>query len=378
MRRHYLDNIRWATVISVVVYHMLFMYNSVGISVGTFATDDRNPQDALLYLLYPWFMLILFIVAGVSSRISLERKTIRQFIRSRTDKLLVPSTLGLFVWCWAQGWISMRITSAGGVETLPDGIPAPIQYIIMVLSGISVLWFIQLLWVFSIVIALIHRLEKGKLYELCGRINTPVLVLFVVPLFFAGLVLNTPMITVYRFGYYGFGFLLGYFVFAHEEVIDRLRKYRFVFLPAAVVLGAVYTFMYFGQNYADAWQYPEVINSVPAVAFAWTAILAIFACAREWFDNETRFTSFMAKKSFGMYMFHYIGISAAALALCGFTGLPLVVRYAAVLICGLAAGLVLPEIVSRIPVIRYLVMGIRKPKKEKSKEKAKEEAKEKA
>ena len=32
MRRHYLDNIRWATVALVVVYHVLFMYNGEGIA----------------------------------------------------------------------------------------------------------------------------------------------------------------------------------------------------------------------------------------------------------------------------------------------------------------------------------------------------------
>ena len=29
MRKHYLDNIRWATVLLVVLYHAIFMYNHV-------------------------------------------------------------------------------------------------------------------------------------------------------------------------------------------------------------------------------------------------------------------------------------------------------------------------------------------------------------
>ena len=28
MRKHYLDNIRWMTVILVVVYHVIYMYNA--------------------------------------------------------------------------------------------------------------------------------------------------------------------------------------------------------------------------------------------------------------------------------------------------------------------------------------------------------------
>ena len=40
----------------------------------------------------------------------------------------------------------------------------------------------------------------------------------------AAQILNTPVVVVYRFGYYGAAFLLGYFVFSHDEVIARLKK----------------------------------------------------------------------------------------------------------------------------------------------------------
>ena len=29
MRRHYLDNIRWMTVVLVVIYHVVYMFNGV-------------------------------------------------------------------------------------------------------------------------------------------------------------------------------------------------------------------------------------------------------------------------------------------------------------------------------------------------------------
>ncbi len=361
MRRHYLDNIRWVTVLLVVLYHVIFMYNGIGLAVGTLpVSEGSHYRDAVLYLLYPWFMLILFIVAGVSSRLYLEKHTVKEFVRSRTDKLLVPSTLGVLAWGWAQGYVSMKMSElTGGAVDLAQA-PAPIRYLILCLSGTSVLWFAQLLWFFSIVLALIRKLEKGKLYELCKKANFPVMLLLGAAVFGAGFLFNTPMITVYRFGYYGIGFLLGYFVFAHEEVIDRLRRYRFVLAPSALALGILYTVMYFGQNYADASAHIEVINSVPAVLYAWAAVLAIFACAKEWGNVDNSVTRFMTKRSFGMYVFHFFGISGAALLLYMYTDLPVAVRCVIVGIAGLLAGFVLPEIIGRIPVLRYLILGIRK------------------
>ena len=34
MRKYYLDNIRWVTVVLVVIYHVLYMFNGEGILGG--------------------------------------------------------------------------------------------------------------------------------------------------------------------------------------------------------------------------------------------------------------------------------------------------------------------------------------------------------
>jgi fucose 4-O-acetylase-like acetyltransferase len=97
MRKYYLDNIRWITIVLVVIYHVIYMFNGVqtyGV-IGPF--EDVQYQDSLLYLLYPWFMLLLFVVSGMSSRYYLEKHTEKEFIRSRTRKLLVPGTIGVIV-----------------------------------------------------------------------------------------------------------------------------------------------------------------------------------------------------------------------------------------------------------------------------------------
>ena len=66
MRKHYLDNIRWVTVVVVVLYHVLYMYNAEGILGGVGKITRLNIQhyDAFMYLVYPWIMPVLYIVAG--------------------------------------------------------------------------------------------------------------------------------------------------------------------------------------------------------------------------------------------------------------------------------------------------------------------------
>lgn len=354
MRNRYLDNIRWITVLLVAVFHVFFIFNNVIKGFGVPFAEVQY-QDAVMYLLYPWFMIILFIVAGVSSRYFLKKHTVKEFISSRTKKLLVPSTIGVLLFGWIQGYFSMAIT--GSLDDLSE-VPKPVLFMIMDLSGQSILWFAQMLWLFSMLLAFIRRFEKGKLFALTSKVNTPIMILLVVPLWLSGFVLNTPVITVYRFGIYTFSFFLGYFVFAHEEVIERLSKWRFVFIPVAAVLGGLYIFLHFGDNFADM----PTINSIPAVAFAWAAILAIFASAKKWGNVTNKFTEFMRTRSWGLYLFHYLAMSVASYILVKYTSLPALPCYLITAVATIGGGLLLGEVISKIPFLRWCLMGISKKK----------------
>lgn len=356
MRKHDVDNIRWITVLLVVLYHVIYMYNSVLTAsvIGPF--QKVQYQDALQYVLYPWFMVILFIVSGMSSRYYLEHHTIREFLASRTRKLLVPSTIGLFVFQWMLGYLNMSI--GGAFDTMAQGTPKVILYVIMAISGTGVLWYIQMLWIFSVGLALIRRFESGKLYMFCERTSPIVLLALGVPVWICAQILNTPVIVVYRFGIYGFCFLLGYFVFAHEKVRERLSRYWHVLAVVAVILGCGYVYVYFGKNYAEA----PVVNSPFSIAYGWMAILAIFAVMKRWGDQTNALADWMTKKSFGLYVFHYLTLAAAAYWMHSYTGLSALPSYLMSAVAAYGGGWLLYEIVSRIPVLRFCVLGIKKEK----------------
>jgi len=102
MRKTYLDNIRWITVVIVVIYHVIYMFNGVttyGV-IGPFG--GNQPQDTFLYIVYPWFMLLLFVVSGMSARFELEHISTKEFVRKKTRRLLV--LLQLVFWYGDGVW----------------------------------------------------------------------------------------------------------------------------------------------------------------------------------------------------------------------------------------------------------------------------------
>ena len=354
MRKHYLDNLRWGTVLLVILYHVIYLYNGVLTSgvVGPFS--PRQPQDAYMYLVYPWFMALLFLVAGASARCSLQKMTVRQFAARRTRRLLVPSTIGLFAFQWVQGWVNMQL--AGAFATMPATTPGPVLFCIMAVSGTGVLWFIQLLWLYSLLLIPVYLWDKDRLYRRCAGVTVPVLVLLALPVWAAAQVLNLPVIAVYRCGIYGLCFFLGYFVFSQEAVLARLRRFWAVFSGFALCLGILSLYVYWGQNYAVA----PVVNSPLSIAVCWAGCLAAFALALRFGDRANAFTRWMTAHSFGLYVFHYLPASATALWLHTHTTLPALPCYLLTGFASVAGALALYALIRRIPVLRWCVLGIRK------------------
>jgi peptidoglycan/LPS O-acetylase OafA/YrhL len=305
-------------------------------------------------------MVLLFVVSGMTSRYYLEKHTEKEFIKSRTRKLLIPGTIGVIVIGWIQGYYNMLISNA--FETFDiTAIPKPVAFLILVLSGIGVLWFVQILWIFSILLVLVRKIEKDRLYNLCKRCGIIVLLLLGIIVYLAAQMLNTPIITVYRFGIYGTAYFIGYFVLSHDEVTDRLSKFWLPVGVIALVTGIVYTYFYFGENYAVE----PFVNNVPACAYGWLMTLAVIAFMKIHGDRENAFTRWMHKRSWGLYIFHYLPLSMTAWYFHIYaSGMPAMFHYILTLVAGFAGGVLLYEIISRIPILRWCMLGIKKEKKD--------------
>ena len=359
MRKHYLDNVRWITVIIVLIYHVFYMYNAEGVfgGLGKITNLEVQYYDAFMYLVYPWFMPVLFLVSGISAKLSLDRKSDKEFLRARTLKLLVPSTIGLFVFWFIQGYVSMSL--GGAFEGLMSaGVPKPVIYMIMAATGSGVMWYMHLLWIYCVVLLLIRKVEKGKLLAAGAKTPLWLVVLFLLPIWGASQILNTPMVSVYRFAFYFVFFVLGYFVFSHDEVIGKLKKIAVPLIVVAVALCVVFVILYFGQNYAD-----KPINRGLFYALdAYVGSLAMIAGMARYGDFSTPFTQWMSKRSFGLYVFHYLGISSVALFVAKPGLLPPALCYILSLIAGFAFGYGLYALISKIPFFRWAVLGIAKKK----------------
>ena len=380
-RKLWIENLRWVTVLLVVLYHVFYLFNAEGTFGGIGGFTEVQYQDVILYALYPWFMLLLFVVAGMSSRYALEalettlndRKAAhRQFIRKRTLKLLVPSTIGLFVYHWMTGYLNM--VGTGGA--LPEGLPAIVRYFIFALTGIGPLWFIQDLWIFSLLLVLVRKIDKrDRLLTFSGWIGsmssiTATLVLMVLAALFwlVAQVYVEPtsfpaagLLNLYRPLFYFVGFLTGYFILSHDDVTDALARQRWALLLIGVACAVVFTVTKFGQDYTML--STQRLTNI----FAWWAVLAMIGCFKAWGNRTSAFARYMTRSSFGIYVVHYLPTLFLAWTLKTYTSLPAWVIYIVMVVAIFPVCVAIYETLRRIPFVRWAVFGIKNNKKEKKK-----------
>ncbi len=377
MRYHYLDNIRWVTVLLVMFFHVFYFFNAYCVGSGIGGFTDFQPQDVVVYLLYPWLMPLLFVVAGMSSRYALQRKSPREYLRSRTVKLLVPATLGLFVFKWVSGYFGMQVMNFRFHADMGAGQPWWVMYIMWAVCGGGGLWFIQLLWVFSLITIPLHWCTKKMATSSTSVLHTWQTIVWLL-VFGLALYLSNQMVmdnhgnmqdpsvmfNVYRPMYYLTAYLFGYFFFVREEVQSVLMRLAEMLIITALLSAIWLVVCTFGQ---DAYS-SEYIKSIANNVCAWLSVLAMIAAFRKWGNINVsnlqnpplkRLATFLRDASYGLYILQFFVYMSVGYILRAYTALPPWSMYVLLIVAMFGITPALYYLFSRIPVIRYCVLGIK-------------------
>jgi surface polysaccharide O-acyltransferase-like enzyme len=369
-RKHWMDNLRWVTVLLVLFYHVIYFFNNKGVfgGIGGFGEGPQY-QDVVMYILYPWFMPLLFLLAGVSARYALERHPAGEWFKSRTRKLLVPATIGLLVFHWMVGYFNTAVAAKAGTF---DGMPGVAKYFMWAVSGTGPLWFIQDLWLFSLLLLLVRKLDgNGRFYEWCGKIAGEkagmVWILLLGLLFWLGeqtlVMYPRPesadgLYNLYKPLFYFIPFLMGYFIFARDEAQEKLGRVWIPLMCAAVASGAVLVSTTFGQDNTS----PQYLSSPLNCLYGWMMCLALMGWFKARFNQTGKFAGYMTRSSFGLYIVHYLVIASLGYMMKIYTTLPPVVIYLILAVAVFTLSPLLYEFLRRIPFVRWCVLGEKKRK----------------
>ena len=304
MREHYIDNLRSLSILLLFPVHTFMVWNDFGSGFYIWLGGNRL-LSTLIVLVNPWFMPILFVLAGMSARYALDKRTVKEFVLQRICKLLVPFVIGMVFLVPFQTLYARKFFF--GYE---GGILENWKYFFTHFSDFSGydgaftpghLWFILFLLIISMVSIIVFRYfpyhKMSRIVEkmpVCG-----VLFLFL-PIWFLYYLGN--------FGGFSLGknfmlYLIGYYVLSNEIILEKMEKSIAWLMPLFIAGSIALVLMYYYFSYyGDLW-----VNCI-----GWVSVLALLVFGRKFLNSQTKFTKYFNKASYSIYILHQSILVAVA------------------------------------------------------------------
>lgn len=350
MRKYYIDNLRWMAIMLLFPFHAAQIWSGGEYSGFYIWSHTDNVLYAFSTAVYPWYMTLLFVLAGISCNYARKKRTNRQFVAERTRKLLIPFLFGLLALVPVMTYVA-EVFFNGYTGTYLQ------QYRLFFTKATDLtgydggftpahLWFLIYLFVISIVALLIVSLQRKRLPGFQVR-SVPyfLIILLFIPEWLCQYVLN---IGGKSLGQFMLLFLFGYYILSEESVLQKIKQYRFVSMAVCILSGVLYTYLYCCENIRNAG-----ITGL-YIFYGWMGIITLLGIGQSNLNFHNRFSDYLTRASFPVYILHM-----PLLVVAGFFILKLPVgvagQFLLIVLASAAATFFMYEIIRRIPLLRFFL-----------------------
>ena len=118
MRKHYIDNLRWIILLILIPYYTAQAWNTWG-KPNYIDFEGNRFISSIIVFFSPYFMPLLFVLAGVSTKFALQKRTNKEYLVERVKRLFVPLVFGTIVLMPIMTYLANRFNyfySGGFVE----------------------------------------------------------------------------------------------------------------------------------------------------------------------------------------------------------------------------------------------------------------------
>lgn len=320
-RLYYLDWFRILVVISLIPYHTSLTYTGYG---DTYVTDIQEGISTIPLMIFqraldPFFMTLLFFVAGCSAYYAMKKRSFGPFVKERSRRLLLPLLFGTFVLAPVQAYFKgLNLGYDGGFISF---IPEFFSVKIVNYLGYAHLWFLLYLFILSCALyPLISYMSKGHRHERIvayliegNHICLPLIWIILLetilrPLFpgFQTFIGDWANVMVY-----GTVYVYGYFFASDNKVQERIKGLfkTSTILSAASYIGMLAIFLYFHLSGVQAHPAYSVLWAMGKGIYEVFMIIMLTVLGSRYLNRATRLHRFLNQHSFNIYIWHFIPVS---------------------------------------------------------------------
>ncbi len=348
-RRYYIDNLRWIILLILIPYHTAMAWNVWGEPNYIFFEGNRLISSIVVFF-SPYFMPLLFVLAGIGTRFALQKRTNREYIAERAKRLLVPALFGTIVLMPIMAYIADKFNCAydGGFLRHYAVFFTKFTDLTGADGGFSFgqFWFLLYLFVISVVSVGVFSLLKKKAVNSEKTIPFWVVLILGLPLPLLSELLSIGGKSLAEYTYL---FMIGYFVFADEKVINKAEKNRwwlFGIGTTAAILN-VYLFIWIDKDC-------NLLNTISKYVSEWIMIIALIGLAKRYLNFSGKVSAYMSKRSFLFYTWHFIWIVLFQYLIYGIIGNRTEIIFAITMLLSYFMTFVCCEICVRIPLLCFV------------------------
>ena len=348
-RKHYIDNLRWMILLILIPYHTAMAWNAWE-EPNYILFEGNKLISSIIVFFSPYFMPLLFVLAGVSTKYALEKRTNKEYLVDRVKRLLVPCLFGTIVLMPVMSYIAHRFNYSyeGGFLHHYGVFFTKFTDLTGSDGGFSLgqFWFVLYLFVISAVALGILALCKKGTLKTEKEIPLWLVCLLGLPLPFLSEILSIGGKSLAEFTYL---FMVGYYVFADEIIVSKAEKNCWLLL----VIGLVATIL---NVYLFLWSDKEftTLNTVAKYVSQWIMIIALIGMAKRFWNFSGNVSNYMNKRSFLFYIYHFIWVVLFQYILYGVVGESTAVLFVGTVVLAYVATFVTCEISIRIPALCFL------------------------
>ena len=105
MRRKYIDWLRIFGIFLLFPFHAARVFDSREFNyIHSDATSSVG--EAFMDIIWPWFMPLMFLIAGVATWYALQKRDAGQYVKERILRLFIPLVLGIVLIVPIQGYMA--------------------------------------------------------------------------------------------------------------------------------------------------------------------------------------------------------------------------------------------------------------------------------
>ncbi|MBP2044996.1 putative membrane protein [Methanobacterium aggregans] len=337
------------------------MYSSIGSYY--FHVANSSIANAFILTFAPWFMQLLFAIAGIATYYSLKRRDAKQYLKERVSKLLLPTVAGAILVIPVSVYFGFLYSGyTGSFPSLWLSIFShPLENLA---NGIIVgpLWFLLYLFIISVVaLPLIMKYKKGKWRIPLEKVTVPKLLLGIIPLTIGSFFLNLyPDKSIVQFLLL---FLAGYFLLSDDSVQEKLEDKRWPLFISFVVLTVIYVVMALSilsssGDAASAATSTLIISlflmKLYANVILWLGVLGVMGMGKHYLEFKTPKTLYLSAASFPIYIFHIIWVNLFAYYIIGWVPSMMALQVILTMALSFVFTIATIEVVRRIKGVRFL------------------------